>query len=53
MNAKNLVINTISHQNIEKISLIYRGEPKVNNILINYFNLNILEDDWEKLIKLL
>ncbi|MCL4386259.1 MAG: hypothetical protein M1326_08105 [Cyanobacteria bacterium] len=53
MNVKKLVIDAIKHQTIEKIPMMYRGEPKVNNTLINYFNLNNLDEDWEKLTKLL
>jgi len=53
MDTKTLVINSIKHKAIDKIPMMYRGEPQINNRLIEYFNLGSLEDDWEKLIKLL
>ncbi len=53
MNNKKIIIDSINHKSVEKIPTMYRGEPSTNNNLIKYFNLNSLEDDWEKLIELM
>lgn len=50
MNVKELLINTIEHKFVEKIPTMYRGDPGMNEKLINYFHLNNIENDWEELI---
>lgn len=52
-NTKKLIIDSIRHRAVDRIPTMYRGEFPINNKLIRYFNLNNLEDDWEKLIELL
>lgn len=51
--SKKLILDCIRHRTIDKIPTMYRGEPSTNEKLIRYFNLNNLEDDWERLIELL
>ncbi len=51
--SKKLIVDCIRHKNIGKVPTMYRGEPSTNEKLIDFFNLNRLEDDWEKLIELL
>jgi len=53
MTIKELVFNSIKHESIDKIPLMYRGEPAMNDKLIRYFNLKNLKDDWEKLTAML
>ena len=48
---KKLIEDTIKHNSIDRIPLMYRGDPKINEELRKYFNLNNLEDDWEILIE--
>jgi len=53
MTIKELVFNSIKHKSIDKIPLMYRGEPAMNDKLIRYFNLKNLKADWEKLTVML
>ena len=53
METKDLLINSIKGRTVDKIPMMYRGEPPINNKLIKYFNLSNLEDDWEKLTNLI
>lgn len=47
---KELLINTIEHKSVGKAPTMYRADPSVNKELIDYFHLNSIEDDWEKLV---
>ena len=53
MNKKQLLLNSIEHKSVKNIPLMYRGTPLMNNKLIDYFNLERLDKNWEKLIELL
>ncbi len=48
---KKLIKNAIEHKSLDRIPLMYRGDPKINEDLRNHFNLGNLEYEWEKLIK--
>jgi hypothetical protein len=48
--SKKLLLNAISHNKPSKVPMMYRGEPSLNNKLMDYFNLGPLEENWEKLI---
>lgn len=50
---KKLLLDSIMHKSTGKIPTMYRGEPSVNQKLIEYFNLENLEKDWSKLIEFL
>jgi len=52
MEKKELIVNSIKHKSVDKVPMMYRGEPPINNKLIEYFDLRKLEEDWEKLIEL-
>ena len=41
------------HKSTDKIPTMYRGEPSVNQKLIEYFSLGKLEDDWSRLVECL
>lgn len=55
MEIKELALRSMSinHQSIPKISMMYRGTPSINEKLLKYFRLTDLEDDWEKLVKII
>jgi len=53
MSTKRLIIDVIEHKPTSRIPMMYRGEPPVNDRLIEYFNLGNLKDDWGKLTELL
>lgn len=48
---KRLILDSIRHNNPEKIPTMYRGSVKMNNILKNYFKIKNLGKDWEILIQ--
>lgn len=48
---KKLIIDSIEHKNIDRIPIMYRGVPKINDELRIYFGLNNLEYEWDILIK--
>ncbi len=52
-NSKELIINSIKRKEVSHIPMMYRADPSVNKKLINYFNLDSIEKDWEKLIEIL
>lgn len=51
MDTKTLIIDSIKHKPVDRIPLMYRGDPSINESLIKYFGLENIESDWEKLIK--
>jgi len=48
---KNLLINAIKRQTVDKMPLMYRSEPAINEKLIKYFKLKSIESEWEILIE--
>ena len=50
MTIKKSLINAKEHKFVDRVPAMYRADPSVNKKLIDYFNLNSVEDDWEKLI---
>ena len=50
---KKLLLDSIRHKSTDRIPTMYRGEPSVNQKLIEYFNLGKLEDDWGRLVECL
>ena len=50
---KKLMFDSIMHKSTDKIPTMYRGEPSVNQKLIEYFSLGKLEDDWSRLVECL
>lgn len=48
---KQLIKNSIEHRSIDKIPLMYRGDPKINEDLKDYFGLKNLQNEWDKLIE--
>ena len=53
MNTKELLVSTIKHEYVPYVPMMYRGDPVVNERLINHFKLGSIEKDWEKLINML
>lgn len=51
--SKKLLLSSINHKKVDRVPTMYRGEPSVNNKLVEYFNLGNLENDWDKMINLL
>jgi uroporphyrinogen decarboxylase len=51
MNTKQLVIDTIRHEPVPRIPMMYRGDPAVNRELARSFNLDSVEEDWEKIVQ--
>lgn len=51
--AKKLILDSIKHRNIDKVPMMYRGEPSLNKKLMKHFGLTDLEKDWKRLIDLL
>jgi len=45
---KKLLWDAIKHKPV-RVPTMYRGEPPVNKRLVDYFNLEDIEKDWEKL----
>ena len=51
--SKKLLLDSISHNNVSKIPMMYRGEPSVNRKLMEYFNIGPLEKNWDSLVQVL
>ena len=51
MSKKDLLINAIKRKSIDKVPLMYRSEPAINEKLIKYFGLESIDSDWETLIE--
>ncbi len=48
---KNLVLDTIKHKEVDKIPMLYRGEPSTDYKLIKYFGLDHISKDWERMVE--
>jgi len=53
LESKKLISDCINHKSVQKVPTMYRGEPSTNDKLVKFFNLNRIEDDWDKLMHLL
>ena len=51
--SKKLMLDSIRHNKPAKIPMMYRGEPSLNNKLLDYFGLGPIEENWDKLVELL
>ena len=47
---KELLINSIEQRYVDKIPMMYRADPIINEKMIEHFGLGSIEDGWEKLI---
>jgi uroporphyrinogen decarboxylase len=54
MNNKNRVLNAIHHKGVDRIPLMYRALPAINNKLLAYFSLDRdIEKSWQELMKIM
>lgn len=51
--SKKLILDSIRHNKPAKVPMMYRGEPSLNNKLLDYFGLGPIEENWDRLVELL
>jgi len=54
MNSKNRVLNAIYHKQVDRIPLMYRALPAINNKLLDYFKLDSdIKKSWQDLMRVM
>jgi uroporphyrinogen decarboxylase len=51
MNVKKLIMDSINRRTISRIPTMYRADPAINDMLMDYFGLEDIEKNWEVLME--